>query len=93
MNQPIGAFATLRYCDSDDPAEQYQVYISVVDYADDVDHNSDDFQDLAGVPDRLIYFCTNDGGEQSLKDLLEPDNGEDFYITEYSLVFDKSEVL
>ena len=93
MNQPIGAFVTLKYCDCTDPAEAYDVYISVVDYAPDADFRSDDLTDLAGVPDRLIYFCTGNGGEQSLKALLDPENGEDFYITDYSLVFDKAEVL
>lgn len=93
MKQPIGAFVTMKYCDSTDPAEHYDVYMSVVDYADDADWESDDLEDLAGVPDRLIYFCTNNGGEESLKQLLDPNNGEDFYITDYSLVFDRSEVL
>lgn len=87
--QPIGAWAKMRYCDSPDPNEIRDVYISVSDY----DWDKDDFEyDLAGVHDDRIYFCTNGGGEESLKKLLDPNNGEDFFITEYELVFDKSEV-
>ena len=54
--------------------------------------NEEDVKDSAGVFDKDIYFCTNGGGEDSLKELLDPNNGEDFYITGYELVYDRAEV-
>jgi hypothetical protein len=92
MKKAIGAMVEMKYCDEPDREDGYEVYISIVDYAEDADFDDDNLTDLAGVPDRLIYFCTNDGGEESLKELLNPDNGEDFFITNYELVYDKDDV-
>lgn len=79
--QSRGAWVNLEF---DDGARVDGYYISFGTYRDDDEHEDGVIVDNFGVPDdKIFYYCP--GGEEELKELMEPNKWHDFRVLSYEL--------
>lgn len=80
--QPIGAYANIRWLDTNEEVDGY--YFSFGEYDDEVD---EDFDSYGVRDDRIFFYC---GCEQSLKSYMT-EGGEDFIVLAYELEYQQDD--
>jgi len=80
MKTPIGATCTVHYHDDNDSDSHSIWFISFGTIEDDA------VCDSFGTPDDdIAFYCP--GGEEELKQLMNRNNREDFWVEEYEICY------
>ena len=80
--QPIGAYANIRWLDTNEEVDGY--YFSFGEYDDEVDEDHDSY----GVrDDRIFFYCD---GEHDLKSYMSK-GVEDFVVLDYELEYQQDD--
>lgn len=78
MKIPIGAYCHVEWDDT--PGNVHPVFISFAEDCGDEDYDAYGTQDT-----KIFFFCPD--GEDELKNLTKEENGEDFVVRDYLVVY------
>lgn len=82
-NQPIGAYANIRWLDTNEEVEGYYFSFGEYDCDTDEDHDSYGVRD-----DRIFFYCD---GEHDLKSYMT-EGKEDFIVLSYDLEYGQDDL-